>query len=74
MWARHYNECKMCNETSNKHHSKGFCVKCYTKHRYKTDPKYRKMHDKAVSKWFSNNREKRLATMKEYNKKYKLNK
>lgn len=30
-WSRYYDKCRMCDSINNKHHSHGYCKKCYTK-------------------------------------------
>ena len=31
-WAKHYDCCKSCGETSRKHSAKGYCTRCYQRH------------------------------------------
>lgn len=33
-WARNYDACRDCGRTDRRHEAKGFCVCCYSRHRY----------------------------------------
>lgn len=61
----HSNECKKCN---NLFYCKNLCKKHYDNWKYHHDPNYKKILNKSSSKWYQNNKEKRLLKGKEWKK------
>ncbi len=60
-WSEYYDKCRMCNNIKNKHHSHGYCRKCYTKS---------EMWKESVKKYHLKHRDKILKKQREYAKDY----
>jgi len=58
-WAKHLklNKCLACGSNKNKHHSHGYCSKCYSKERYKTSAEYRLKKKEATYRWIKSHPE-----------------
>jgi hypothetical protein len=50
-WANKFEKCIDCGTNEIKHHSKGRCYKCFSRHRYKTNPEYRKKLKILTARW-----------------------
>jgi hypothetical protein len=65
MWSKKYDKCVVCGTTEKKHYGKGRCVNCYSKKRYKENPK---RHSKIVKKWQEKNIEKHKESCRKWQK------
>jgi len=59
--------CKKCKRFK-EHKARGFCVNCYYKWKYKTNPKYREKSKQNCKKWQKENREHVNKYQREYSK------
>jgi len=65
MWARYFERCVQCGETSYKHMAKGYCSSCYAK-AYKQDPAKKQRNDRLKSEWYFKHHERELLRRKLY--------
>lgn len=70
MWAYHFRHCQRCKTTKHKHRCRGYCEVCWQYIKYHSDDKFRKNAIARARKWQDKNREKVLARMREYGRKY----
>jgi hypothetical protein len=68
-------ECWRCGKVKKMHGRVNgivYCMACFGKHRYATDPVYRAKHQKTVLAYIEKNRERVYAYNKEYTRKRRL--
>jgi hypothetical protein len=52
-WSLRYDKCISCKETKRKHRGRGFCVRCYDRIMYNTNPNYKKRLTISSLKWYN---------------------
>lgn len=70
-WSKKYTVCKSCKLTTARHQAKGLCLRCYTKKRYNTDPRFKKQVKKNAYRWIKKHPKKWKEVYKRAQKKYR---
>ncbi len=63
-------ECVVCKSAKRRHVTGGKCSVCFSRHRYHSNEKYRKIHSERVKDWMRRNKKRYDAHFKQYRKEY----